>query len=70
MNDSLNQTQTSELTLNEWYDFFGFTFEMDITYIYVITPISVLASFFNLLTFIVLLNKEFNLSVIYSYLRL
>lgn len=70
MNESSNISEITEYTLDDWYNYFGVPFEMDITYVYVLTPISLLSSGFNLLTFIVLLNKDFNLSVIYSYLRL
>ena len=69
MNESSNLSEITEYTLDDWYNYLGAPFEMDISYVYVLTPISVLSSGFNFLTFIVILNKDFNLSVIYSYLR-
>jgi hypothetical protein len=69
MNNTPNETHL-EYTLDEWYDYFGVTFEMDVTYVYVLTPMSLASIVLNMLTFIVLLNKKFNLSVIFSYFRL
>ena len=69
MNDS-NDTEVTEYTLDEWYDYFGVTFEMDIAYVYALTPTSLASFGFNCLTFAILLDKKFNLSIIYSYLRL
>ena len=70
MNDYSYLTEVFKNDLDKWFDYFGLTFEMDITYVYVLIPISVISSCLNFLTFIVLSNKEFNLSVFYSYLRL
>lgn len=70
MNSSSNQTEESAYSLDEWFTQYGVSFGMDIVYVYIITPISLISFLLNSLTFSVLLNNKFNLSVVYSYFRL
>ena len=70
MINNTNKTDENAYSLDDWYEMFGVTFEMDIGYVYVLVPISLCSFGLNLLAFIVLLNKKFNLSVVYSYFRL
>ena len=68
--NNTNDTDEVSYSLDDWYKIYGVTFGMDIGYVYVLVPVSLIAFGLNILTFIILLNKKFNLSIVYSYFRL
>ena len=62
----LNET----LNLEYYISVYGSTYLVDILYMYVLTPIAVIAFFLNILAYIIFSKIQFTNAVIFNYLRL
>ena len=62
--------QTKIQSLDYWYNFYGVTILIDVIFMYLLTPVSVLAFFLNLISFYILSKNRFAKLIFYSYLKL
>ena len=65
-----SQDINDSLILENYISIYGSTYLVDILYMYVLTPISVIAFFLNILAYIIFSKNQFSNGVIFGYLRL
>ena len=67
--NSTNQTEIE--SLNYWFNYYGATVSIDIMYMYLLTPISIIAFLLNSITYYILSSmRQFSQSILYIYLKL
>ena len=65
----MNSTENENFSLDCWLKAFGSVLEVDILYVYLLTPLALLSFCFNLTSFLVLLKSSFSISSFYKYMR-
>ena len=66
----MNSTNNTIKSLDSWLKAYGYPFYLEILYIFILTPLSVLTFASNLVTYMVLRKKQFMTSEFFRYLRL
>ena len=66
----MNSTNFTFKSLDSWLKAYGYPFYLEILYIFILTPLSVLTFTSNLVTYLVLRKKQFMNSEFFRYLRL
>ena len=67
-NNTLNESYV-QLSISNWLELFGSTYSHDFLYTYVLTATSILGVLLNILSFCILLKKNFYKKPIFHYLR-
>ena len=65
----MNTTENKHFSLDFWLNAFGSVLEVDILYVYLLTPLALVSFCFNLTSFVVLLKSSFSISSFYKYMR-
>ena len=66
----MNSTSNKYETVDYWYTYFGFPLYLEILYVYVLTPLSVISFALNTLSLLVLRKPKFLASKFFGYLKL